>query len=134
DLDRAIAFYRDALGLTLRERWGGNTAFLAAGDDDLHHVILERAPGPGIGPGGIGIRLPDRAALAAAVRRLRDHGIPIDDAVDHGWCEAVRVRDPDGHGIALVAERPPARRPRRADGSLHHHHGDLDLDALLREG
>ena len=41
DLDRALAFYRDAFGFAVRGRFGDMIAFLAAGDYH-HHLALNR--------------------------------------------------------------------------------------------
>ena len=112
DLDRAIAFYRDAFGFAVRGRFGDTIAFLAAGD--YHHHLglntLESRGGPPPAPGTTGlyhfaIRYPDRAALARACRRLLDHGVTIDGAAEHGANQAIYLRDPDGNGIEITFDR-----------------------------
>jgi catechol 2,3-dioxygenase len=118
DLDRAIAFYRDALGLgvTADGREAGiDAAFLAAGDYH-HHVglnTLESAGGTAPPPGHTGLYhvafvYPDRRELGRAVRRLVDHGWPIDHGSDHGATVSVYLADPDGNGIELYYDRPRA--------------------------
>jgi catechol 2,3-dioxygenase len=116
DLDRAIAFYRDALGLTVTgdaREMGLEMAFLAAGD--YHHHIglnaLESAGGSPPAPGHTGLYhvafvYPDRRELARAVRRLLDHGHPVDHGSDHGGTVSVYLDDPDGNGIELYYDRP----------------------------
>jgi catechol 2,3-dioxygenase len=118
DLDRAIAFYRDALGFNLvadgREA-GLSAAFLAAGDYH-HHVGLntwESAGAPPPPPGHTGLYhvaflYPDRRELGRAVRRLLDHGRPPDHATDHGGTVSVYLDDPDGNGVELYYDRPRA--------------------------
>jgi|SRR5689334_17974899 len=116
DLDRAISFYRDVLGLELtadaREA-GFDAAFLADGDYH-HHVGLNtidsagREPPP---PGHTGLYhvafvYADRAALSAAVKRLLAHDYPIDHGTDHGATVSVYLADPDGNGIELYYDRP----------------------------
>ena len=49
---------------------------------------------------------PTRAALAASVRRVAGEGWRFDGASDHGVSEALYLRDPDGLGIELYADRP----------------------------
>ena len=116
DLARATAFYRDALGFTVRfygPDIGLPAVFLAAGDYH-HHIALntfESEGGTPAGPGHTGlhhfaIRYPDRTALARATQRLLDHHHPIDGAQDHGGTLAVYLRDPDGNGIELQYDRP----------------------------
>jgi catechol 2,3-dioxygenase len=116
DLDRAIAFYRDVLGLNLtadgREA-GFDAAFLAAGDYH-HHVGLntfdsadgEPAPYGHTGLYHVAFVYPDREALAAAVERVLAHDYPIDHGTDHGATVSVYLADPDGNGIELYYDRP----------------------------
>src|ERR671930_531334 len=141
DLDRAIAFYREVLGLELMKRMGDEAAFLSAGGYH-HHVGLntwESRGGPPPPPGTTGlfhfaIRYPDRATLGDALRRVVEAGIPISGATDHGVSEAIYLRDPDGNGIEIYRDRPEEEWPRAADGEgLAMVNAPLDLDALLAE-
>ena len=115
DLDRALAFYRDALGfaVTADARAAGIDMVLLAAGDYHHHVGLntwesEGGPPP---PGHTGLYhaaflYPDRRELGRAVRRLLDHGCPIDHATDHGGTVSVYLADPDGNGVELYYDRP----------------------------
>ena len=118
DLDRALGFYRDALGLnvTLDAREAGLPMVLLAVGDYHHHVGLntwESAGGTPPPPGHTGLYhvaflYPDRQELARAVQRLLDHGVAIDHASDHGATVSVYLADPDGNGIELTYDRPRA--------------------------
>lgn len=138
DLDRSLAFYRDVLGFEVTARYGPDAVFVSAGGYH-HHIGLNTwagrgAPRPAAGTTGlyhVAILLPDRAALAAAVRRVFEHGIPLEGASDHGVSEAVYLRDPDGNGIELYRDRPENEWPRGPDGSIRMHTRPLDLKALL---
>src|SRR2546428_10678 len=66
----------------------------------------------------VAIRSPTRAALGDALRRLRDAGIPLDGASDHGVSEALYLHDPDGNGLELYRDRPKEEWPRDAQGRL----------------
>ena len=123
DLDRAIGFYRDVLGLELVLRLGGEAAFLSSGG--YHHRIAlntwhsrEGSPPPAGSTGlhHVAIRFPTREALAHAVRRCRDHDVVITGAADEGFAEAVWLNDPDGNGIELCWDRPQEEWPRSEDG------------------
>jgi catechol 2,3-dioxygenase len=115
DLDRALAFYRDALGLgvTADGRAHGLDMVLLAAGDYHHHVALNTwgsAGGPPP-PGHTGLYhvafvYPDRRELGRAVRRLLDHGHPIGHGTDHGGTVSVYLDDPDGHGVELYYDRP----------------------------
>lgn len=78
------------------------------------------------------ILLPGRAALAAAVRRLAEHGYPLQGAADHWVSEAVYLEDPDGHGIELYCDRPRGEW-RWQDGRVAMATEALDMAGLLRE-
>ena len=115
DLDRALAFYRDALGFGVvadARVIGLDMAFLAAGDYH-HHVGLntfDSAGGPPP-PGHTGLYhvafvYPDRRELGRAVQRLLDYGHPIDHGTDHGGTVSVYLADPDGNGVELYYDRP----------------------------
>ena len=140
NLDRAIAFYSGVLGFDLTQRMGRSAAFLGAGGYH-HHIGLntwESRDGGPPPPGTTGlyhlaIRYPDRAALADALKRLTESGIPIEGASDHGVSEAIYLRDPDGNGIELYRDRPRAEWPRASDGSMQMITAPLDLDALLAD-
>jgi len=140
DLDRALGFYRDVLGFAVTSWYGRDAVFLAAGDYH-HHIGLNTwagrgAPPPAPGSTGLyhfAILYPDRPALAAAVRRVLERGVPLEGAADHGVSEAVYLRDPDGNGVELYRDRPESEWPRAADGTLVMHTRPLDVERLLED-
>ena len=118
DLDRALAFYRDALGfgVTADARRAGLDMVLLAAGDYHHHIGLntwgsEDATPPPPGHTGlyhVAFLYPDQRELGRAVRRLLDHGYPIGHATDHGGTVSVYLEDPDGNGVELYYDRPRA--------------------------
>ena len=140
NLERALRFYRDALGFEITQRYGESAVFLSAGGYH-HHIALNTWAGEGAAqppPGRTGlyhlaIVYPTRSELAAAFKRLFDHGIQIEGASDHGVSEAIYLRDPDGNGVELYWDRPREQWPRSAAGELQMHTKALDLDSLLGE-
>ncbi len=60
-------------------------------------------------------------------------GHALTGASDHGVSEAVYLDDPDGNGVELTRDRPPADWPRHPDGALAMYTARLDLRALLAE-
>lgn len=140
DLDRAISFYRDALGFELTQRVGDEAAFLSV-DGYHHHIGLNTWMSRGGSPPPAGttglfhaaILYPDRRALGIALQRLLDHGIRVEGASDHGVSEALYLTDPDGNGLELYTDRPPEAWPRETDGTLAMFTGPLDLNLLLAE-
>ena len=144
DLDRALAFYRDALGFHVTgdgRAAGLPMAFLAAGDYH-HHVGLNTFESAGAAPPPPGhaglyhvaVRYPSRAALADALKRLVEAKVPISGASDHGVSEAIYLDDPDGNGVELYRDRPREEWPRSPDGKgVAMVSEPLDLNALLAE-
>lgn len=140
DLDRALRFYRDVLGFEVTTTYGRDAVFLSAGGYH-HHIGLNTwaghgAPRPAPRTTGLyhfAILYPDRNSLAAAVRRLLEHGVPLEGASDHGVSEAIYLRDPDGNGVELYRDRPENEWPRTPDGMLVMHTRPLDLEKLLAE-
>jgi catechol 2,3-dioxygenase len=140
DLDRALAFYRDVLGFQEMARMGDQAAFISAGGYH-HHIGLNTWESRGGSPPPAGstglyhtaIRYPTRAALAKAVRRVVEAGVPLSGASDHGVSEAIYLNDPDRNGIELYWDRPRDEWRRDEEGNLVMFTAPLDLNALLAE-
>ena len=138
DLERALAFYCGVLGFELMQRYGTQAAFVSAGGYH-HHIGLNTwesqggsPPPPGTtGLYHVAILYPSRAALADALHRLAEAGIPLQGASDHGVSEALYLSDPDSNGIELYVDRPQDQWPRRPDGELQMVTRRLDLQDLL---
>ena len=136
DLERAMSFYRDVIGLHVTQR-DAESVFLAAGGYH-HHVALNVWGGPGqpAPPNSLGLhhfalRLPDTDALAAVAVRILRAGHEILGATDHGVNLAVYLRDPDGNGLELMVDRSPADWPRGPDGEIAMRVDAFDLRALV---
>ena len=119
DREAALRFYRDVLGLqveaqdhTLRLRPAGGAFTLTLEVDPE----APRRPPRAVGLYHFALLLPDRAALAAILRRLLESGWPLDGAGDHGVSEALYLRDPEGSGIELARDRPREEWPRVREG------------------
>ncbi|NOU06295.1 MAG: glyoxalase [Hyphomicrobiaceae bacterium] len=140
DLDRALSFYCNVLGFELKQRYGNQAAFVAAGGYH-HHIGLNTWDSKGGLPPPRGttglfhmaILYPTRAALADALRRLVDAGVALEGASDHGVSHALYLSDPDGNGIELYWDREEKDWPRNSDGTLAMDTRPLDLQKLLRE-
>ena len=139
DLERSIRFYSDVLGFEVRQRMGNEAAFLGAGKYH-HHIGLNTweskggSPPPASSTGlyHVAFRYPNRAALAAALRRLVKLSISLEGAADHGVSEALYLRDPDGNAVELYYDRPRQVWPMDANGGLQRYTKARDLEDLLR--
>jgi catechol 2,3-dioxygenase len=140
DLDRALGFWRDVIGLSVTQRMGARAAFLSAGGYH-HHIALNTweslggSPPPDDATGlyHVALLYPDRAALGAALAQVLAAGISLEGAADHGVSEALYLRDPDGNGVELYRDRSEAEWPRDASGNLAMVNARLDVTALLAE-
>jgi catechol 2,3-dioxygenase len=138
DLERSLGFYRDLLGFEVTTRLGSGAVFLSAGGYH-HHVGLntwESAGGSPPPPDTTGLYhvaflYPNRLELARAFKTLLDANYPIDGASDHGVSEALYLRDPDGNGVELYADRAREDYPRDAQGNLRMVTDPLDWRGLL---
>ncbi len=138
DLPGTLRFYRDVLGF--REAWtdGGRTAYLSAdGLYPFHLGLTQESEPPDAARARPGLYhaaflLPTRRALARVVERLLSSGVMPDGASDHLVSEAVYLRDPEGNGLELYADRP-RERWRRRGGQILMSTEPLDLDGLLAE-
>jgi catechol 2,3-dioxygenase len=98
DLDRALAFWRDVVGLDLVARMGPVAAFLSAGGYH-HHLGMNIWRGAGVPPAppdAVGLRhwtlvLPGRGHLEGLRGRLAAAGHEVEERED-----GLLVRDPDG--------------------------------------
>ena len=140
DIERSLAFYCGVLGFQLTARYDAQAAFFSAGGYHHHFGIntWESRDGgpPPRGTTGLfhaAILYPTRAALADALRRLIEAGVPLDGASDHGTHAALYLRDPDDNGLELAWDRPSQEWPRHPDGSLSIKTEWLDVEDLLRE-
>lgn len=135
DLGRAVAFYRERIGLSAHAQ-DGVSARLGAGGDDLLVLIGRKDAARAVGTTGlfhVAILLPSRAALARALRRLAETRTPLQGAADHRVSESLYLADPEGNGIELYRDRPRDTWV-WDDGLVGMATDPLDLDALLAEG
>lgn len=138
DLGRSIAYYETVIGLRVIERAEGVARLGPHGADD---VIVELHAKAGARPVGrrariglyhFAILLPDRASLGRFVRHLGELG-EYAGMSDHLVSEAIYLRDPDGLGIEVYADRP--RDTWRADrGQLAMATEPLDVQDLVVAG
>jgi catechol 2,3-dioxygenase len=137
DLDRSLRFYEGALGLA-RLRRAGPTAMLGAGGAPL--LLLTERPGalPWMidamtGLYHLAVLLPTRADLGRWLRHYVTTDYPPPGQGDHIVSEALYLRDPDGHGVEVYADRPRSTWT-WADGRVRMGGGPVDVRGLLAEG
>lgn len=137
ELDRSVAFYRDVAGVRQLGRDDAVATLGTASGEELlvlHDDPLARPAGRHAGLFHVALLYPSRHELARTTHRLASSRIPISGASDHGVSEALYLRDPDGNGLELYADRPQAEWPRAEPGTpdrVGMFTRALDLQALL---
>lgn len=117
DPQRVGDFYQSKLGLD-RLSADGEVTVLGQGNRPLVEIRKDSAATPRPREAGLfhtAFLLPDRAALGAWLRFAADQGIQLDGASDHLVSEALYLRDPEGNGIEIYADRPRDQWTRRGD-------------------
>jgi catechol 2,3-dioxygenase len=134
DLDRAVDFYRESIGLREHGR-RDDTAELGAGGEDVLVLVENRDARPVGRQAGlyhVALLHPSRLELARALKRLVATRTPIQGASDHVTHEAIYLSDPDGNGLELAADRPREQWPNLTDTNLYAGGPQpLDVDGLL---
>ena len=110
NVERSEPFYRDVLGLQVRERVPGRAVFFTCGQQ--HHDLAifqvgEDAPPPEdnrVGMYHVALKLADFAQLKAAYQHCKASGANIVGMNHHGGSKSVYVKDPDGIEIELYCD------------------------------
>ncbi|MEM9755621.1 MAG: VOC family protein [Pseudomonadota bacterium] len=132
DLPGVAAFYERILGL---HRLSGDAQALTLGTADTPLLHLQSdsaartAPVSEAGLFHTAFLLPTRGDLAAWLVNLRQAGVPLTGAADHGVSEALYLDDPEGNGIEVYVDRPRDTWE-VADGRVAMVNAPIDLDAL----
>jgi lactoylglutathione lyase len=117
ELDVALAFYRDALGLTQLEAWeseDGRVVLLDAGRATLE--LLDRRHAEAVDrievgrtdvSGVVRLALEVDDSVAASQRLIEAGGTPVAEAVETPWRHRnVRIEAPDGMQLTLFTVLP----------------------------
>lgn len=110
NLERSEPFYRDVLGLQVRERVPGRAIFFTCGQQ--HHDLAifqigDDAPPPEdhrVGMYHVAFKLPSFAHLKAAYQHAKASGANIVGMNFHQGSKSVYIKDPDGLEIEIYCE------------------------------
>jgi len=99
-MDRAVATYRDVLGLPLARRDGDNWAEFEAGAARFAlHGVVESHP---VQPGGA-TAVFEVADVDEARRALEERGVEFGHSADiQGYARYATFQDPDGNTVQLI--------------------------------
>ena len=138
DLTQSLDYYTSVLGLEPREVGAGSATLHAATDPaPLVELVERRGISPVRANSRLGlyhfaILLPDRMALGRFLAHLARGGTRL-GASDHFVSEALYLRDPDGLGIEVYADRPRSTW-RWVNGELVMATEPLDTPAVIAAG
>ena len=107
DMDKAVEFYTQVLGLTLRFRAENYWAEVQAGSDLVIglHPASPKSPAPGT-PGAVQIGLLVGGTMEDAVAELTDKGITFDGPIiDDASVRLAYLKDPDGNVVYLCEHK-----------------------------
>lgn len=114
ELERALMFYRDLVGLNLVGTIFHGRAAMLSGGSTHHELLLIQvgdAPGPlqghRIGLYHLGWKIgEDLTTLRAMYDRLQAAGYRIDGMADHTVSQSLYLHDPDGNELELYVDDP----------------------------
>ncbi len=136
DLERVLAFYRDALGLAVHAV-SADEAVLGTEDRPLLRLRADRSAKVR-SPREAGLfhtafLMPSRADLGSWLAHAAEARLPLQGASDHDVSEAIYLADPEGNGIEVYVDRPSTTWVHGPDGVLMRSE-PLDLQDLVRAG
>ncbi|MDQ3138954.1 MAG: VOC family protein [Gemmatimonadota bacterium] len=134
NLERALAFYRDLLGLGVTKDYGSSVEL-------ANLLVLDEHPGIGRRPRRpvttglyhVALLVPDRRSLGRALLGLQEAGYPLRGMADHAVSESLYLDDPDGNGLEIYADRPRSMWPVR-DGVIQMTVDPMDVAAVVAAG
>lgn len=135
DLERSIHYYRSVIGLRLIEQTSSRATLGVFGEEkvlvELNEVpnAREHPYNRRLGLYHFAILLPTRADLGRFVAHLA-HINAYAGQADHFVSEAFYLRDPDGLGIEVYADRPRSEWP-VVNGTLEMGLDPVDMQSLL---
>ncbi len=134
DLDKVADFYRDVVGLEVKERSDG-IARLGAGEAILleltHRGDAKPDDARSAGLFHTAFLMPTRKDLAQWVVQVARDRVPLSGYSDHAVSEAFYLDDPEGNGIEVYSDRPPESWQWTGD-DLKITTDPLDVDDLVR--
>jgi catechol 2,3-dioxygenase len=119
DMAALAAYYERSIGL---QRVAETAERITLGSGGIGYLHLLAAPDatPEL-PGSAGLfhtafLLPSRAELGVWFKAAHERDVRFDGASDHGVSDAFYLTDPEGNGIEVYSDRPPATWKRPAGG------------------
>ncbi|MDN6300523.1 MAG: VOC family protein [Micrococcaceae bacterium] len=101
DQDRALTFYTDVLGFTVKnDQSFGDNRWLEVGPAEGTSMVLHK-PFPGMTAGSSQGMMLATTDVTSAASTLRSAGVVVDGPQDMPWGKQATFSDPDGNGFVL---------------------------------
>jgi len=134
DLEAALAYYTDTLGLSEVDRADG-AVYLGSGADH-HSIVLYTAGQPGLCQ--LAFQISADRALHEVAAELRGLGIAaeLQHDVQPGIAELIQIHDPQGNPVLLYSQIAQVRHGFKGHGIVPHKLGHVaqkvqDIDAMV---
>ncbi|KXT78164.1 VOC family protein [Streptococcus sp. DD13] len=134
DMQKALLFYRDVLGMTLLEE-SKEHVLLGTQEEplvELFHASDTTPVKASYGLYHMAILLPSRQDLSDILKRIIELKIPMVGGADHGYSEALYLEDFEGNGIELYRDKPVLDWDIREDGRIVGVTEELDGESLYQ--
>lgn len=137
DVDKLTTFYQQVIGFDILKEEQNKVILTADGKTPL--LVLEEVENSvekPIGTTGLyhfAILLPDYSSLGTMLLHLSETKYPMQGASNHQYSDALYLADPDGNGIEIYADLPPANWERDKDGDYAGGSYPIDFENLLKQ-
>lgn len=137
DVDKLTTFYQQVIGFDILKEEQNKVILTADGKTPL--LVLEEVENSvekPIGTTGLyhfAILLPDHSSLGTMLLHLSETEYLMQGASNHKYSDALYLADPDGNGIEIYADLPPANWERDKEGGYSGGSYPIDFENLLKQ-
>ncbi len=138
NLQRAIEFYTNTLGLTVLNQDEYQVELSANGKDSLLSIVqlengIKKMPRT-TGLYHFALLLPSRKELGKILNHFIKNLIPLHGASNHGISEAIYLSDPEGNGIEIASDTDPKKwKWKNGQLDVFSENGPMDVKSVLSE-
>jgi catechol-2,3-dioxygenase len=130
NLPALAAFYRDVMGMTIVRQTpadapAGATLFLSRHPDEEDHEVVFVA-NPALAH--TAFKVASLGELLASYRHIKERGVPIKSALNHGIALSFYFDDPEGHVIEIYWPTYDRRPEQRSARPIDFYAQPIDLD------
>lgn len=138
NIQKAIEFYTNTLGLTVLNQDEYQVELSANGKDSLLSIVqlengIKKMPRT-TGLYHFALLLPSRKELGKILNHFIKNQIPLHGASNHGISEAIYLSDPEGNGIEIASDTDPKKwKWKNGQLDVFSENGPMDVKSVLSE-